>query len=66
MTFKRVYLTGGLNGKFDEDDFIVGYQSDNGKFIEIRFLFGNESFREYHVDGKMFSTLSEAKAYCQQ
>ena len=66
MTFKRKYLIGGLNGKASSEDFVVGYQADNGKYIDIRFLFGNESFREYVVDGKTFSTLAEAKAYCQK
>lgn len=64
MKFKRIYCFGRENGKVNESDFVVGYIADNGKTIDVKFLFGNESFRNYEVDGKFYSTLKEAKAAC--
>lgn len=63
MKFKRSYLIGGLNGMDDPTDYVVGYQADNGKFIDIHSLIG-ETYRWYSVDGKEFDTLKEAKQYC--
>ena len=63
MAFKRDYLIGGLNGKADPTDYVVGYQADNGMYIEIRSITG-ETFRWYRVNGKEFEKLKDAKEYC--
>lgn len=61
--FAKIYMFGGLKGKSDPTDYIVGYQSKNGKYIDKR----TSSFDcqvWYECDGHMFDTLKEAKEYC--
>ena len=65
MKFKRIWCFGRENGKASGDDFVVGYKADNGSVIDVEFLFGNDSWRSYRVNGGVaYSTLKEAKAHC--
>ena len=64
MKFNRIYCFGRENGKVNKDDFVVAYVAENGKRIDVEFLFGNESYRYYRVDGKGYDKLAQAKAAC--
>ena len=63
MKFKKVYMLGGLNGKADPTDYVIGYVAENGAYIEIKELI-NSSYRWYAVNGHEYNTLKEAKAAC--
>ena len=64
MKFKRIYCYGGEDGKYNDDDFVVGYRAENGKYIDVQYVFGNNNFHWYVVDGKSFFSLKDAKAAC--
>ena len=66
MKFTKDYMIGGLKGKDDSTDYIVGYKAENGMYIEIKELIDN-TYRWYKVnDGKEFQYLKDAKAYCEK
>ena len=60
MKFKRIYMEGGLEGKADNTDYVIGYLAENGKIINIEELI-NTNYRFYVVDGISYQTLEEAK-----
>jgi hypothetical protein len=68
MKFKRVYLIGGIAGKDDPTDYVVGYKAENGLYIEIENK-NFESLRWYAVEFNgvkhEYDTLAEAKAFCE-
>ena len=60
--FTKVYMFGGLKGKDDPTDYVIGYQCENGKYIDkVEQINSSEYY--YVCDGWGFSTLKEAKAY---
>lgn len=63
MKFTKTYCYGGSK-RDGKDDFITRYTAENGTVIDVEFLAGNESFRQYRVNGKAFDTLAKAKAAC--
>lgn len=34
----RVYMYGGLNSKSDSADYVIGYQSEIGKYIDRKYV----------------------------
>lgn len=60
--FTRVYMFGGLNGKDDPTDYVIGYQCENGKYIDKVELL-NSSEYTYSCDGYSFNSLKDAKRY---
>lgn len=60
--FTRVYMSGGVNGKDDPTDYVIGYQCENGKYIDKVELI-NSSEYYYQCDGIGFHTLKDAKIY---
>ena len=65
MKFERVYCYSRTNKKSCEDDFLIGYKAENGKYIKINFSIDNQSFQWYTVDGKSYTTLKAAKEACE-
>ena len=66
MKFKRQYFFGGETRDTErpEDDWVCAYIAENGKRIECE---GGllATIKYYTVDGETFSTLKEAKAFCE-
>lgn len=66
MRFKKVYAIGG-HVKDADYDFVTRYDGENGSVIDVVFLTGNESYREYRVNGgHCYRTLKAAKAACEE
>ena len=64
MKFKKVYIFGG-NEKDSDDDFVIRYQAENGKTIEvIYYSISNNSCRYYKVNGVTYYYLKDAKKAC--
>lgn len=62
MKFKRVYMFGGTSGKDDPTDYLIGYECENGKYIDKR-TSALDCQVWYEVDGWPFDSLKDAKAY---
>ena len=66
MKYKKDYLVGGLAGKADPTDYVVGYKTENGIYIMVDEII-NTNYRSYYVDKThQYSTLKEALRYCEQ
>lgn len=76
MKYKREYCFGGFDGKTNEDDFVVGYQAENGRYIKCEFSIScNRAIgytvyadRKRSTDGKReyiraFDLLKDAKTF---
>ena len=66
MKFKRQYFFGGdtRDTERPDDDWVCAYIAENGKRIECEGgLLATTKY--YTVDGETFSTLKEAKAFCE-
>ena len=63
-TFQEVYLMGGVGKNMGSTDYVIGYQCDNGMYIAKHRRHGSVSAYDWHVSGKSFATLEEAKKYC--
>ena len=65
MKYQKVYMFGGTKGKDDPTDYIIGYQCNNGRYIDKR-TSAFDSQVWYECDGYMFDTLKDAKAYAER
>lgn len=62
MKYTKVYMFGGTDGKDDPTDYLIGYECENGKYINKRTsAFDAQTW--YEVDNILFDTLKEAKEY---
>lgn len=62
MKFTKVYMFGGKNGKDDPTDYLIGYESENGTYIDKR-TSTFDSLVWYECEGHLFYTLKEAKNF---